>query len=125
MEQIKLRAWDGKRMWYHGICITEDGWVFRETGRSMTHKAMGDNGVDVWVTQCIFLQDKEGKNIYNGDIGWYMSDEAGETEVGYHEVVYRKGLYGIKSRTKDVVIPIREGLFKVKSNIYENPELLK
>jgi len=119
MKEIKFRAWDGKIMFYNvSLLWNGDVDVIHE------EKAIYVRRKKLEVMQYIGVHDKKRKMIFEGDIGWNMSDEAGDTEVGNHEVVFKDGLFGIKSRIKNKVIPIRGVLFEIIGNIWENPELI-
>jgi hypothetical protein len=103
MREIKFRAWDGKRM---SIDV------------SLCHEGCG-NWKDEQLMQYTGLKDKNGKEIYEGDVLKWENDAIGKVEW-LHDgfVVYfpnwnraHRRLFGSKK-------------MEVIGNIYENPELL-
>lgn len=117
--QIKFRMWDGKMMFSDGI-INYDNAIDAHNS---------EDGIDLM--QYIGLKDKNGKEIYEGDIlrepqntsykfrgtgkVVYESDYGGFAVVGsYHKNQHHELL------TCDVAHDC-----EVIGNIYENPDLLK
>ena len=77
------------------------------------------------VGQYTGLKDKNGKEIYEGDIIKYSHKAVGEIK---REVRYKYGMYGIEGRHEGTQIPFANILGserEVVGNIYENPELLE
>ena len=123
----EFRAWteEGKAMYYGvypfkdgTLLLSYDGIAFDEVPAS-----------DFILMQSTGLKDKNGKEIYEGDIVKY---EAGCNTVT-EEVVYDKNLAGFGVKDADAVIiftfwELAEDIdlhsFEVIGNIYENPELL-
>ncbi len=120
MKTIKFRAWHkkNKQMLYEGwnenIFITKES-IFRY-------------GDDVDIMQFTGLHDKNGKEIYEGDVckrEW----ESGFLSVGkkrdYWEIVYNNGSF----LTKQINRPINQfsqrfSEMEIIGNIYQNPDLL-
>ena len=108
MREIKFRAWDGCQM------------------QSVVY--VGDNEVYT-CPKCIPMQytglkDKNGTEIYEGDILSY--DDGRITYVTWHDYTARFDSIGVTS--KGVPHPLSdrpELLAEVIGNIYENPELLE
>ena len=123
----EFRAWteEGKAMYYGvypfkdgTLLLSYDGIAFDEVPAS-----------DFILMQSTGLKDKNGKEIYEGDIVKY---EAGCNTVT-EEVVYDKNLAGFGVKDADAVIIFTFGelaedvdlhSLEVIGNIYQNPELL-
>lgn len=131
MREIKFRAWDkeGKRMIVHeqefiplkvtsiGVfkldpCIKENRWELIEGNRFELMQHTG-------------LKDKNGTEIYEGDILLYSHKAVGKLK---RAVVYKYGAFGIEGRVKGTHIMfgnILESEREVIGNIYENKDLLE
>jgi len=94
MREIKFRAWDKRDKiwcdWEHNIMLGLDGEVFRN--------GIEDKAPEVELMQFTGLQDKNGKDIYEGDIieklSWNVS-QIGENKVGDKIETCKKGLVEI------------------------------
>jgi len=116
MREIKFRAWDKKQMIYFN--------VFNQSTDFMLNNYSGHNAI----MQFTGLVDKNGKEIYEGDI---LSIIGGKCYV----VTYSDGMHSAKGL--NVGWYVQRGDFEsfweltyddyneVLGNIYENPELLK
>lgn len=108
MREIKFRAWDekDKKMIYptHGLFN-----IMLPVSSNMCE-----------VMQFTGLKDKNGKEIYEGDIVYNEHDEK-----GYYPVEFYNGMFCIE----DTTFPIWKGntkdFWEIVGNIYENPDLLK
>jgi len=113
---IKFRCWDGIRKIWHEFTIG-----------NLLKGSIGQYGVDSisadWdkIYQFTGLTDKNGKEIYEGDIV--------EHEKRIHTIVFsrcgftianKKGLYPASLQ----YLPVFADKIEVIGNIYENPELL-
>lgn len=136
MREIKFRAWmnewdDGGKMFYKIISLTPD---FSEVQISLD----GDNrydgdftvGKDVKLMQYTGLKDKNGVEIYEGDIV-RLTDDWDNDSV--HQVEYCAE-YGYPAFDVKPSIDVESnglshfmatGEIEVIGNIYENPELLE
>lgn len=129
--QIKFRAWDGKEMWYQGdkdTCLVFFGQKGRipfgiyndaESRRLMTGDRNAIFNAPAEILQFTGLKDKNGKEIYEGDICEGHSDGVGvitwtDFDGGYDYVFDDEANVGIWE-VKGI---------KIIGNIYENPELL-
>jgi uncharacterized phage protein (TIGR01671 family) len=110
MRPIKFRAWDGTGM---------NSWEwFTKNRKDVNWLESQKNWV---VMQFTGLLDKNGKEIYEGDI---VRDELLK-EKPIHEVVFEKGIFRVKGVPNEVWLSAVPSSFEVLGNIYENPELLK
>ena len=116
MRELKFRAWDkkGKRWCGHNVHIDCDGlksWCFGYTCEPVLSG-------DFEVMQFTGLKDKDGKEIYEGDI---LRSESGNTFELKHEIQEwcEDGFYSgyLLFGTSDQ--------YTVIGNIYENPKLLE
>ncbi len=129
MREIKFRAWaKGLRKFFYGnaVTISLDGEVLKTYGVYDTHLEL---------SQFTGLHDKNGKEIYEGDIVTSSvfpteSNPMGEPDMG--KIEFRCGAFGISyeeahfesfcSLYGDSGNAYEE---TVIGNIYENPELLR
>ena len=121
---IKFRAWDGKGTHYGGFSIHATGDVFTDIVKP--EKIMQFTG----------LTDKNGKEIYIGDIlatwnkggegldDWYVPDNGYTVvEEDPEELGIRYSNWAVEVGNRDSIYDIQ--FVEVIGNIYENPELLK
>lgn len=114
MRDIKFRAWspDKKQMTYLESEYVSEGLYYHEKG---THILMQYTG----------LKDKNGKEIYEGDVVCHVIDEIVETIGGYPRYekegeIITVTIPGFYQMQDDIDLSETE----VIGNIYENPELL-
>ncbi len=123
--EIKFRAWDKLEnvMWFNGFSVSAYGNIhFYEPSREYC----GYSNLDWILMQYTGLKDKNGKEIYEGDICRMTWDG--------HEIIapmifnQEKAQFGLDAEVdfespayiKDVPTPP-----EIIGNIYENPELIK
>lgn len=117
---IKFRAWDGKRMTTSGIMFnTSTGCLEVPTVGSFG----GDMTIPYFLMQFTGLKDKNGIDIYEGDIVSFDDYGTKQADVIWlnraSAFVLNTSSYG-KAHTK-----LRgRGKLEVIGNIYQNPELL-
>ncbi|WP_242300424.1 MULTISPECIES: YopX family protein [unclassified Bacillus cereus group] len=121
MREIKFRAWDGTD-WVYSECISKDGinwWIL-------------NNEDDNWLVcldpqQYTGLKDKNGKEIYEGDIVKLLHAAHEENEIG--KIIYRDDEAAFRIFTNYLLERNLGSLvsseLEVVGNIYENPELLE
>lgn len=116
--RFKFRAWDKKdriMMRSHEHKVTFSGKLFSNNGLDVTD--------DYILMQYTGLKDKNGKEIYEGDI----------VKIKYYDalgtVEFRNGSFWIFEKTKPYVEENPQWSIQcaqyVEGNIYENPELIK
>lgn len=84
-----------------------------------------DKIIESSIGQFTGLTDKNGNEIYEGDIC------KRERHKGYYEIVFRKSAFAIKNETESAIWyqefcnGAETRFLEVIGNIYENPELIK
>lgn len=105
MRELKFRAWIKNQMIY---CYNELSIFFYNNSDGITMQFTG-------------LRDKNGKEIYEGDIV--------ENYAFRDVVIFEKGIFTTKGSTRnkfDIKQPLAVHLnIKIIGNIYKNPELLE
>ena len=122
----KFRAWDGakKEMFKDTFAITESGQVVvveQEFVTSPPDYVFVDHLV---IMQSTGIKDKNGKEIFEGDIVKMAKDVY--SEPTYYEVVrHRGGAYRLESKQHGCELWLRHTDCEIVGNVYENPELLE
>ena len=122
MREIKFRIWDKDRKVMANVSNIDflTGQVqMNGDGNMHSERVSGDK---VILLQYTGLKDKNGVEIYEGDIVECFND-------GLSEVLFRKGSFGMFTYTSKGVdfYTFNEvyGFCEIIGNIYENPELLE
>lgn len=117
MREIKFRAWDKeeKVMCYDIPTFTDD---FTDM-LNRTIKYHQDN--DLVLMQYTGLKDKNGKEIYEGDIIKYSM---GNTMQSNPMVVSFEEIFGLLGEYCNSYYATNKNSFEVIGNIYQNPELI-
>jgi uncharacterized phage protein (TIGR01671 family) len=128
MRDIKFRAWDKeKKMMIFPNDSKKEGLVLTYNGNLKIHDI--DERDIIWfhkpedkgiiLMQYTGLKDKNGKEIYEGDILKLKCRDpiSEEWREWICPIEFRKGFYH--------PLPFEEGIIEVIGNIYENKELLK
>lgn len=137
MRDIKFRVWDGKKYWYSNKTkpwLFDNNAMFRSNERTVSIDLINCAWNDI--EQYTGLKDKNGKEIYEGDIvtGYYENlsvdySECGAVEMGYtHDSDgYANGsTYGwVLSNSSSLADVISYGQCEIIGNIHENTELLE
>jgi uncharacterized phage protein (TIGR01671 family) len=128
MREIKFRAWVRKlKVWADSVCVYSDGSFSARVGN-----VEGYDSSECDLVEYTGLKDKQGKEIYEGDIVEYKPficcNSQGSVydcvrgEVGFDSGHFSAG--SVKGRYGMQMLWDLEK-YKVIGNIYENPELLE
>lgn len=119
----KFRAWLKKEQKMDNY-IDHISWLEDELyciGDGITYMVSAE---DLELMQSTGLVDKNGKEIFEGDIVKMAKDVY--SEPTYYEVVrHRGGAYRLESKQHGCELWLRHTDCEVVGNIYENPELLE
>ena len=121
MRDIKFRAWDKEAQ--QMLTVRDINFCGEELD---TYEMDGDwlSFEDVEVMQYTGLKDKNGKEIYEGDIVLYNRNIDDEVDNYKYEVVWDKDQYGlIELKFKCYLWDNHWDMTEVIGNIYENSEL--
>lgn len=124
MRQIKFRAWDFEiRKMIDHISLSP------RIDEAIYGWGNNDVATSLYLMQYTGLKDKNGKEIYEGDIVDWDGDQF-EIKYGIQLVDAFEGigfnLWSFYGRSEDIGKAIRlQSAIEVIGNIYENPELLK
>jgi uncharacterized phage protein (TIGR01671 family) len=139
MREIKFRAWDGE--------VMSDPFTLGDVSDGLVYQGCAAFGyeafdiVDKEIMQYTGIKDKNGKEIYEGDVIRlvYIHDEGGGWKSNSNEIgkVYFDTTWGVKfdcvdhtQRTADSHWKLKKSTFRdacdveIIGNIYENPELI-
>lgn len=132
MREIKFKIWDKTRnKWLFSNC---GKFLLTQEGKAMFHMD-GDNPLEPIIDQIEYevlmytgLKDKNGKEIYEGDI--LTRDGYWSIRIDYENgCCVARDLDKVRYNNKILDIPLCEyksiNKWKVIGNIYENPELLE
>ena len=127
MREIKFRAWvKEKKAIFEVILIDyvtkKVTYLLERVGHLLSIRDAKFNNVELM--QYTGLKDKNGKEIYEGDI---LFESFGER---YYKVVFENGSFraefegDFEEHSFDLIDVVAQGC-KIVGNIYENPELIK
>lgn len=130
MREIKFRAWDGEKMsssfYLNGIAYAYDNeyLIYPEEFGGVNPFGYGNGDKKIEIMQYTGLKDKNGKEIYEGDIVEMKDGTRNPYQIVWSFELQGWGLDGnpsglqawLSEYTKDI---------EIIGNIYESPELLK
>ncbi|MGL6186112.1 MAG: YopX family protein [Clostridium chrysemydis] len=123
MREIKFRAWDKTTKKLQDVYSinfgNKDVWL-----KENKKRIIGANFFEIELMQYIGLKDKNGKEIYEGDI---LKDDYGKIDrVIYYDYMFDlENFYDNGYEIANQAFSEGTDKFEVIGNIYENPELLK
>lgn len=130
MREIKFRAWDNNgKVMLSWDCIMQT--AFNRGDYPLIYDLLAGNlsggKWDMRLLQCTGLKDKNGKEIYEGDILQIIDSEDKTTiTVGFHDGAFSVEIMadwgGFHKSLADFMYPNE---WEIIGNIYENPELVE
>ena len=124
---LKFRAWDKheQKMFTNDELIIWNGNVYANDSKKLTcNNLKGWSIDDEYLMQSTGLVDKNGKEIFEGDIVKMSKDVY--SEPTYYEVVrHYGGAYRLESKQHGCELWLRHTDCEVVGNVYENRELLE
>ena len=124
MREIKFRAWDTFKQIWSNYKINDGTVYFMDKNTGVWYGSYNKRYKDFNLMQYTGLKDKNGKEIYEGDI---LSD--GNDEKPY-KIIFENGSYraefegDFEEHSFDLIDVVAQGC-EIVGNIYENPELIK
>jgi len=124
---IKFRAWHRelgrmmsiKNMWFQDSHIEE-----LELNDAIMNDYITVSPDEIELMQSTGLKDKNGKEIFEGDVVKMAKDVY--SEPTYYEVVrHRGGAYRLESKQHGCELWLRHTDCEIVGNVYENPELFE
>lgn len=132
-KELKIRAWNNKdKIWAIGseVYLRLDGKSIAEIVSDKLAICRVDNNEDIVIEQYTGLKDKNGKEVYEGDIikqTWFNGDDGDITIIGVVGFDEEEASFGIV-QTIQKTNEQYSGFYsqrEVIGNIHENSNLLK
>lgn len=127
VDLLRFRAWHSelgrmmsiKNMWFQDSCLEE-----LELNDSVMNDYITAYPDEIKLMQSTGLKDKNGKEIFEGDIVKMAKDVY--SDLTYYEIVrHRGGAYRLESNQHGCELWLRHTNCEVIGNVYESPELLE
>lgn len=124
MREIKFRCWDRFKQRWSNYKINDGTVYFMDKNTGVWYGSYNKRYKDFNLMQYTGLEDKNGKEIYEGDI---LSD--GNNEKPY-KVIFENGSFRAEFKgdfeeySFDLIDVVAQS-YEVVGNIYENPELME
>jgi len=115
MKEIKFRTWDTYRRLMTTPAIIIGGKEYNVWSENISKPD------DTIYMQYTGLKDKNGKDIYEGDILNYVDGDYGSEQA--YSVTFKYGMFYLGNDS--LWHYTSSGKYKIIGNIHENPELLK
>lgn len=123
----KFRAWDKheQKMFASDELIIWNNNVYANDSKKLScNHLIGWTIDEEYLMQSTGLKDKNGKEIFEGDIVKMAKDVY--SEPTYYEIVrHRGGAYRLESKQHGCELWLRHTDCEIVGNVYENPELLE
>ena len=113
---IKFRAWDMLKKRWSNYKINDGTVYFMDKNTGVWYGSYNKRYKDFNLMQYTGIKDKNGKEIYEGDI-------VVNSDGDYGYVFFRDGVYNV--RHDEYTGYLFDWDYEIKGNIYENLEILK
>jgi uncharacterized phage protein (TIGR01671 family) len=136
MREIKFRTWDGKnkKMIYvdgdYNLVMKNNGlWSLHKGDVILDHNSVAVYGSGGFLMQYTGLKDKNGKEIYEGDLITGACHAKDELDIGIIE--YQDAMFVVEYKGEEISESLFNNIYDCESdieiigNIHENPELLE
>src|SRR5688500_13804971 len=127
MREIKFKAYVPGKGWIQGFnLINFHNYYTKGLEPKLQRYDSEWNLSDIHLVQYTGLKDKNGKEIYEGDI--LAGYRSGKRTINNDSVVFEAGKFKLKYTPGDLIqftYSLSEYQCEVIGNIYENPELLQ